>query len=71
MAEAGDQPTSKPTPPTRRGRKRKAPMVEPDLVGMVLEMVMVIGLEAGETEMPLPEAKVLEGWVPPKTVSQV
>lgn len=58
------QPIEEPAPPTRRGRKRKALAAEPDLVGMVPEVVIVTNLEGGVNEEPLPNAELPEGWVP-------
>jgi len=45
-------------PPTRRGRKRKAPVVEPNLVGVIPEVVTVTNLEGRVSEEPLPDAEL-------------
>ncbi len=45
--------TDEPVPPTRRGRKRKAHMVELDLVGVILEVVTVTDLKGRVSEEPL------------------
>lgn len=43
--------------------------MEPDVLGLVPEVVASLGDEAGE--LPLPEAKLPEGWVPLAGVTQV
>lgn len=39
---------------------------EPDLMGMVLKVVVVIDLEGGTNKEPLLEAELPKGWVPPE-----
>lgn len=56
-------------PPTKRGRKRKAPVVEPDLVGVIPEVVIVTNLEGKVSEEPLLDVELLEEWVPLEIVT--
>lgn len=43
-------------------------MVEPDLTGMLPEVVLVDDREGGQMGMPLPEAKVPKEWAPLEVV---
>lgn len=47
------------------------PLTKPDLMGMVPEAMTVTSLGGEASEMPLPEAELLEGWLPPDGVTQV
>lgn len=52
------------------GRGRFLPP-EPDLVGMVPEVVTLTNVGGGVSEEPLPKAELPEGWVPSEMVTHV
>lgn len=60
------QPIDEPAPLVQRGRKRRVPPAEPNLMGMIPEVVPVTDLKGGVGEELLPGAELPEGWVPPK-----
>lgn len=45
-------------PPTKSERKRKALMVEPNMVGVIPQVVMVTDLEGGVSEEPSPDVEL-------------
>lgn len=47
------------------------PPTEPDLMGLILEVVVVTELEGGVIEESLPEVETLASWVPPEAMTQV
>lgn len=60
-----------PTLPTRKGKKRTALVVEPDLVGVIPETVIVTNLKGRVSEESLPNVELPGEWVPPETMTLV
>lgn len=49
----------------------RVPSAEPNLMGMMLEMVVVTDPGGRANEELLPEVELPEDWVPPKKMTQV